>query len=121
LRIAKVHWIDASYYDEGENTESFELFDALAVGIVLEDDDAKISLAMEQFQTGDLRRILVIPKGMVQDVETIWDDGDQDYSFLAVDPNAIVRDLVPGTIIATDGLGRPIPHDRISGENITVD
>ena len=69
MRYARVLWTDAAHMEELAPGENGGPIDGLACGIVVEDEDSHITLALEAFEDGDYRKLLSIARPMVREVE----------------------------------------------------
>jgi len=77
-RVVMVKWADAAYRNEPDELDNYSTVPAYAVGFVMEETEEYIAVAMEWFDydgdEGVPRRVLTIPKGMVDRVYTLVED-----------------------------------------------
>ncbi len=62
MKIAMVHWRDASYISEAANPKEYGPIRCTSVGILVVDDPEFVTVALEGFEDGDYRRQLSIPR-----------------------------------------------------------
>lgn len=71
MKYVRVLWTDAAHIDELSPDDTGGPIDGLAVGILVEDEETHITVALEAFEDGDYRRLLSIARPMVRHIEQL--------------------------------------------------